>query len=88
MNGRYSYNNEGTCSSRVHFSIKDGVLDAVSFDGGCPGNLLGIGSLVQDMPVEEAIRRLEGHRCGDKPTSCPDQLAKALRKAVKGIPGF
>ena len=59
--------------------VEDGVIRSVQFEGGCPGNLQGISRLVQGMQVDEAIARLAGIRCGGKPTSCPDQLARALQ---------
>ncbi len=78
----YTYKTKGTCSSRIDFSVEDGKLHSVTFTGGCNGNLQGIGRLVEGMPVEEAVSRLSGIRCGFKPTSCPDQLARAIREAV------
>ncbi len=78
----YTYKTKGTCSSRIDFSVEDGKLHRVTFTGGCNGNLQGIGRLVEGMPVEEAVSRLSGIRCGFKPTSCPDQLARAIREAV------
>ncbi len=78
----YTYKTKGTCSSRIDFSVEDGKLHGVTFTGGCNGNLQGIGRLVEGMPVEEAVSRLSGIRCGFKPTSCPDQLARAIREAV------
>ena len=63
----------------MEFEIEDGVLHSLRVMGGCSGNLQGIARLVEGMPVDEVIRRLEGVRCGFKATSCPDQLAKALR---------
>lgn len=79
---QYEYKTSGTCSQRIFFEIEDGKLKNVQFLGGCNGNLKGIGSLVEGMDVDEVIARLEGTTCGMKNTSCPDQLAKAL-KAVK-----
>ena len=76
---RYSYRPRGVCSQEMEFSIEDGVVRDLKVTGGCPGNLQGIARLVEGMPVDEVIRRLEGLRCGFKPSSCPDQLAKALR---------
>jgi uncharacterized protein (TIGR03905 family) len=80
MSQHFSSRNEGTCSSQVDFDIEAGEVHSVSFKGGCSGNLQGISRLVEGMALAEAIGRLEGIRCGDNPTSCPDQLAKALRK--------
>lgn len=78
----FTYRNQGTCSRGVSFDIVDGRLTGVQFDGGCNGNTQGISRLVEGMPAEEAVRRLSGIRCGYKPTSCPDQLAKAIEKAL------
>ena len=78
---RYEYKTQGTCSQRIFFEIEDGKVKDVEFLGGCNGNLKGIGSLVEGMDVDEVIRRIEGIQCGMKATSCPDQLAQALKKA-------
>ncbi len=72
------YQTRGTCSTSIDIEVKDGVIESVQFTGGCNGNLQGISSLVKGMRVEEAISKLKGIKCGFKPTSCPDQLAKAL----------
>ncbi len=80
---QYHYNTSGTCSREILFEIEDGVLKNVTFIGGCNGNLKGIGSLVEGMKVQDVIARLEGTTCGGKPTSCPDQLATALKKALE-----
>jgi uncharacterized protein (TIGR03905 family) len=79
----YERLNEGTCSvlSRVELA-DDLTVRKLEVVGGCDGNLQGIMKLVQGMPAEEAIRRLKGIRCGDKPTSCPDQIALALEGAL------
>lgn len=74
-----TYKTSGVCSKKIDFEITDGRLHNVSFTGGCHGNLQGIGRLVEGMGVDEVISRLEGIRCGFKNTSCPDQLAKALK---------
>ncbi len=79
----YSYNTWGTCSRAIDIEQKDGVIEKVRFTGGCNGNLQGISRLVEGMKVEEAIKRLRGIRCGDKATSCPDQLARALEKMIE-----
>lgn len=75
----YDYQTQGTCSKMIHITTDNGVLQEVQFVGGCPGNTLGISSLIKGMKVEDAISRLEGIKCGAKPTSCPDQLAQALK---------
>ena len=83
MNKITDYKTHGTCSRAIRVETDDdGVIVSVSFDGGCNGNTKGISSLVRGMKAEEAIERLEGIRCGFKPTSCPDQLAKALKIAM------
>ena len=82
---QFDYKTKGTCSQRILFEIEDGILKNVQFIGGCNGNLKGIGSLVEGMQVDEVITRLEGTCCGMKTTSCPDQLAAALKKAKESI---
>lgn len=78
----YTYRTKGTCSQEISFDIEDGKLKNVQFLGGCNGNLKGIGSLVEGMGVDTVIARMEGIRCGSKATSCPDQLATALKAAM------
>ena len=78
---QYEYKTKGTCSQRIFFDVEGGTVKNVQFVGGCNGNLKGIASLVEGMSVEEVISRLEGIRCGMKATSCPDQLATALKEA-------
>ncbi len=78
---QYEYRTKGTCSQRILFEIEDGIVKNVQYIGGCHGNLQGISKLVEGMDVDEVISRIEGIRCGMKPTSCPDQLAKALKEA-------
>lgn len=79
---QYEYKTKGTCSQKIFFDIEDGIVKNVQFLGGCNGNLKGIGSLVEGMKAEDVIARLEGTKCGMKSTSCPDQLAKALKEAL------
>lgn len=74
------YKTTGTCSSAIDVEVKDGRIESVQFIGGCNGNTKGISALVKGMMVEEAIDRLKGITCGMKPTSCPDQLARALEQ--------
>ncbi len=78
---QFEYKTKGTCSQKIFFDIEDGKVKNVQFLGGCNGNLKGIGALVEGMNVDDVIARLEGTRCGMKSTSCPDQLAKALKEA-------
>ncbi len=79
---QFTYTTKGTCSREILFEVEDGKLKNVQFIGGCNGNLKGICSLVEGMDVQEVISRLEGTTCGPKNTSCPDQLATALKKAL------
>jgi len=76
----FKYKPKGVCSQMMHIEIEDGKIKKLKVSGGCSGNLQGISRLVEGMEVEEVIRRLEGVRCGFKNTSCPDQLAKALKE--------
>lgn len=76
------YTPSGVCSQGIDFELEDGIVKNVRFTGGCSGNTQGVAALIQGMPAEEAIRRLKGLKCGFKPTSCPDQLAKALEAAL------
>ncbi len=78
----YTYKTSGTCSREILFEIEDGKVKNLRFIGGCNGNLQGIGALVEGMKVEDVIARVEGISCGGRPTSCPDQLARALKEAV------
>ena len=78
---QYTYKTRGVCSQMISFEIEDNKLSNVQFFGGCNGNLKGIAKLVEGMHIEEIIARVEGVTCGMKATSCPDQLAKALKAA-------
>lgn len=73
-----TYKTQGTCAQAITFDIEDGVVKNVKFIGGCSGNTQGVGALVEGMKKEDVIARLKGIKCGMKPTSCPDQLARAL----------
>ena len=77
-----TYRPKGVCSRLMRVEVEDGIIRQVEVQGGCSGNLQGISRLLVGMPVQQAIKRMEGVRCGGKPTSCPDQLAKALRQAL------
>ena len=79
----YTYAPTGVCSSQIDLELEDGVIRSVAFTGGCNGNLQGISRLVTGMRAQEAIERLQAIQCGWKPTSCPDQLSKALTEALK-----
>ena len=74
------YTTSGVCSRAIKFEVENGLVRNVKFLGGCSGNTQGVAALAEGMPVDEVIARLEGIRCGAKPTSCPDQLARALRE--------
>ena len=77
-----TYRPKGVCSRLMRVEVEDGIIRQVEVQGGCSGNLQGISRLLVGMPVQQAIERMEGVRCGGKPASCPDQLAKALRQAL------
>ena len=77
-----TYRPKGVCSRLMRVEVEDGIIRQVEVQGGCSGNLQGISRLLVGMPVQQAIERMEGVRCGGTPTSCPDQLAKALRQAL------
>jgi uncharacterized protein (TIGR03905 family) len=81
MNMQYQYKTKGTCSAMITFELDNDQVKNVKFMGGCNGNLKGIGALVEGMNIDDAITRLEGITCGSKSTSCPDQLAQALKAA-------
>lgn len=76
------YKTSGVCAKSIDFELEDGIIQSVSFTGGCNGNLSGISTLVEGMKAEDAISKLEGIKCGPRPTSCPDQLSKALKAAL------
>ena len=78
---QYEYKTKGTCSQRILFETEDGIVKNVQFIGGCNGNLKGIAALVEGMPIDDVIARVEGITCGMKKTSCPDQLTQALKEA-------
>ncbi len=77
---KFVYKTSGTCSTYISVDVEDGIVKDVTFQGGCNGNLKGISQLVKGLTVNEVISKLEGISCGGRPTSCPDQLCKALRQ--------
>ena len=79
---KISYFPKGVCSKFMEIEVENGVIENVKVVGGCSVNLQGISRLLKGMNVEDAIDRMEGVRCGAKPTSCPDQLAQALKEAL------
>lgn len=77
------FKTRGTCASQISFDLIDGKIYNVTFTGGCNGNLKGIAALVEGQDAKEVAARLEGIQCGFKSTSCPDQLSKALKEALR-----
>ena len=82
MNKHIEYNTKGTCSRKIIIDIEDDIITDCKFVSGCPGNTTGVAILAKGMKVDEVIKRLRGITCGGKPTSCPDQLARALEEAL------
>ena len=78
----YCYNTSDVCSKRIHCEINNGIIQHVRFEGGCNGNLQGIGRLVEGCKAIDVEQKLRGISCGGRPTSCPDQLARAIRQAL------
>ena len=81
----FNYKTKGTCSREITFEVENGKVKNVQFFGGCNGNLKGIGALVEGMEIDEVIARVEGIHCGMKSTSCPDQLAQALKEVKASL---
>ncbi len=77
---KYEFTPSGVCSRKIYLDVENDIINSVEFVGGCNGNLKGISTLVKGMPVNEVIEKLEGIKCGFKNTSCPAQLAKALKE--------
>ena len=77
----FTYKTKGVCSQMITFNVEDNKVSNVKFFGGCNGNLKGIAALVEGMDIDDVIARIEGTTCGMKQTSCPDQLAQALKEA-------
>ena len=78
----YDFKPRGVCARNISVELEDGIIRSVSFNGGCAGNLSGISRLVEGMRAEDVIAKFKGTKCGFKPTSCPDQLAKALEEGL------
>ena len=76
----YSCTPHGVCSRKIDFTLENGIIKDVRFTGGCSGNTQGVARLIDGMDIDEAISRIEGIQCGFRPTSCPDQLAQALKE--------
>ncbi len=81
---KFTYTTSGVCSRSIDIEIENDILKSVSYLGGCNGNLKGIGELVKDMPIDDVIKKLENIKCGLKNTSCPAQLAEALKAYKNG----
>lgn len=77
-----NYTPKGVCANHFTIDVENGVIQSVKIDGGCPGNTVGVSRLLKGMKVEDAIARLEGIHCRVKPTSCPDQVAQALKTVL------
>ena len=78
-----SYTTDGVCATKIDFELEDGIIKNVEFAKGCDGNLKAVANLVAGMKALDAVEKLKGIRCGNRPTSCADQLAKALEQAIK-----
>ncbi len=78
-----TFTTSGVCAKTIDFKIEEGIVKSVKFNGGCAGNAIGLSALVEGMKVEDVVTRLQGTECGKRPTSCPDQLAKALKEFIK-----
>lgn len=79
----YSYKTKGVCARQINFEIEDGIVKEIQFIGGCNGNTQGVAALAKGRKVQEVINLLEGINCGGRGTSCPDQLAKALKEVTE-----
>ena len=82
MTKEFDYTTRGVCSRMIHVTVEDDIVTDVRFFGGCNGNTQGVASLVKGMPVQEVIKRLDGIDCGGRGTSCPAQLANALKENI------
>lgn len=80
----YTFIPRGVCARKITFDIENNTVKNIRFSGGCSGNTQGVSALAEGMSVEDVISKLSGIRCGFKGTSCPDQLAKAVKEAVEG----
>ncbi len=81
---KFTYHTKGICSRAIEIEVEDGVILRVQYIGGCHGNTQGVAALIRGMRVEDAIERLSGIDCRGRGTSCPDQLARALREYLAG----
>ncbi|MDR1392109.1 MAG: TIGR03905 family TSCPD domain-containing protein [Clostridiales bacterium] len=76
----YIYKTSGTCSRKIIIDLENDIIKGVKFEGGCQGNTRGIEAMIVGRSIDEIIEKLSGIKCGERPTSCPDQLAKALKE--------
>jgi len=83
---KYKCSPKGVCSRQIEFELDGELLKNIRFEGGCSGNLQGLARLAEGLPAGELVRRLKGIRCGNKKTSCPDQLVKAVEKVYMKMP--
>ena len=79
----FEYKTEGTCSTKIHFDIKEGKVSNISFENGCNGNLKALAILAEGMEAAELVKKLKGNLCGERKTSCSDQLARAVEKHMR-----
>ncbi len=79
---KHTYKTSGVCAKLITFDIEDGIVSNIKFIGGCSGNTQGVATLAEGMKAEDIINKLSGIRCGFKSTSCPDQLAKAIKSIM------
>ena len=82
---KITYKTSGVCSRSIDIEIEDGIVVSAKYTGGCHGNTQGIAKLVEGMKIDDVIEKLEGTDCGGRGTSCPDQLARALKAAKKNM---
>ncbi|MDR0425283.1 MAG: TIGR03905 family TSCPD domain-containing protein [Clostridiales Family XIII bacterium] len=80
---KYKYEPTGVCSDLIEFELEDGLVKNIAFTGGCKGNTKGLARMAEGLPAEQIIERLSGIDCGQRPTSCPDQLSLALKAALQ-----
>ena len=80
---KYTHQNKGTCSKAINIEMDGDIIRSVEYVGGCPGNVQGVARLAENRPIDEVIAAVDGIKCGPKPTSCPDQLAQALKEIKK-----
>ena len=77
---KFDYITHGTCSTRMSFDIENNIINSFTVENGCNGNLQGIKRLIEGMNIDDVINKLDGIKCGNKNTSCPDQISKALKQ--------